>query len=70
MSRSSDLHLLLSDYERMFGEQDDEARAEFALKYSKGFLPSQKKERPPVDDTDPNQPSDHEDLQTTPIGTP
>jgi hypothetical protein len=60
MSRSSDLHLLLSDYERMFGEQDEEARAEFALKYSKGLLPSQKKERPPADDTDPKQPSDHE----------
>jgi hypothetical protein len=41
MSRSSDLHLSLSDYERMFGEQDEDARADFALRYSKGLLPSQ-----------------------------
>jgi hypothetical protein len=61
MSRSSDLHLLLSDYERMFGEQDEEARAAFEVLYSKNLLPSQrKKERAPVDDTDPKQPSDHD----------
>jgi len=61
MSHSSDLHLLLQDYERMLGKQDEEARREFGVRYSKGLLPSQrKKERAPVDDTDPKQPGDHE----------
>lgn len=50
MSRSSDLHLLLSDYERQFGEQDEEARAAFVVAYSKDRLPSQRKQRPPSDD--------------------
>ncbi len=53
MSKSSDLHLLLSDYERQYGEQDEEARAAFAVLYGKGLLPSQKKERPPSDDEQP-----------------
>jgi hypothetical protein len=59
MSRSSDLHLLMSDYERSYGEMEEKQRREFALAYSKGLLPHQrKKERAPVDDTDPKQPSD------------
>jgi hypothetical protein len=59
MSRSSDLHLLMSDYERSYGEMEEKQRMEFALAYSKGRLPHQRKqERAPVDDTDPKQPSD------------
>jgi hypothetical protein len=50
MSNSSDLHLLLQDYERMFGEQDEEARREFAVAYSKDRLPHQVRQRFPCDD--------------------
>ena len=54
MSKSSDLHLLLSDYERSYGEMSEQERRDFELRYSKGLLPSQKKrERAPVDDEQP-----------------
>jgi len=50
MSRSSDLHLLMSDYERSYGEMEEQQRREFALAYSKGRLPHQVRERFPCDD--------------------
>lgn len=50
MSRSSDLHLLMSDYERSYGEMEEKQRMEFALAYSKGRLPHQVRERFPCDD--------------------
>jgi hypothetical protein len=60
MSRMSDLHILLSDYERSFGTMTEAERRDFELRYSKNLLPSQKKpERPPVDDTHNNQGDTH-----------
>ena len=54
MSRSSDLHLLLSEYERDYGRMEEEARRDFAIAYSKGLLPHQRKrERFPADDEQP-----------------
>lgn len=54
MSRSSELHLLMTDHERSYGEMDERARHEFVVAYSKGLLPHQRKpERFPVDDEQP-----------------
>ena len=53
MSRSSELHLLLSDYERSYGTMEEDQLREFGLMYSKGMLPHQvyrRGERFPVDD--------------------
>ena len=54
MSRSSDLHVLLSDYERSMGEMTEQERRDFQIRYSKGMLPHQRRrERFPVDDEQP-----------------
>jgi hypothetical protein len=56
MSRSSDLHVLQSDYERSHGEMTEAERRDFAVRYSKGLLPSQRRrERFPVDDEQPDR---------------
>jgi hypothetical protein len=61
MSKMSDLHLHLSELERMMGELDEQQEQDFINAYVKGRLPHQQKrkmERFPADDEQP-QPQPH-----------